>query len=209
MTTETPCPAQPSQGRSCCHLLADAGQPAPSPPAPSGTPAHWEPAAPQQGQPQALPSWTVRWLQAEPRWQAARSRGCGKANTRIPHLTQAPGPAEPKTGSSQRWPHRKEPETQQLKSLSERLRGSISRGLTMPPRECSGPNQHLAHEDQEGCQPLQASWAGPVPGASGLCGTTPSTQHNKETASLPFPRVGGGMKGFMRVMLCRQAQTVC
>lgn len=50
---------------------------------------------------QALPSWTVRWLWAEPRRQAACSQGCGKANARIPHLTRGPGPAEPKTGASQ------------------------------------------------------------------------------------------------------------
>ena len=37
----------------------------------------------------------------------------------------------------------------------------------MPPREPSGPNQHLAREDQEGCQALQSSWAAPVPGPLG------------------------------------------
>ena len=92
-----------------------------------------------------------------------RRRLADKESNLAPPCSGSPGPFT----ASMRG-HRKEPQTQQFKSLSERLRSSVSRGLTMPSRQPSGPNQHLAHEDTRrmptspvllGCPCTRGLWA--------------------------------------------------
>lgn len=67
---------------------------------------------PQQGTAPGPAQLEGETAHVEPRWQAACSWGCGKANGRTPHPTQgpgpaanAPGPAEPKAAASQPWTH--------------------------------------------------------------------------------------------------------